>query len=206
MCWFKARGFLSIALLLVFGFAVADQATIKEKILVAAREYLSMKPAYDLSRRYYQIPFPNGDIPADKGVCTDMVVRIFRKVGIDLQKLVYEDIRNNLKSYTTRRNYGGRFPDPNIDHRRVPNLTTFFERHGIILTTSLQPESLGQWQAGDIVVTDYRREGYETHIGFVSEQKNVQGIPFIIHHRPVYPVEEDSLTARPVLAHFRYPP
>lgn len=181
------------------------ESSFGQRLLTAAREYLQEKPTYDLSRRYRKIGFPKGDIRRNKGVCADLVIRVYREVGIDLQERMHEDMKKNFHIYLARRNYGASQPDPNIDHRRVPNLVTFLSRHGLTLTPSLSPERLACWQPGDIIITDYRREGYETHIGFVSDKRNSQGVPYIIHHRPVYPVEEDSLAARPILGHYRYP-
>ena len=77
---------------------------------------------------YFQLDYPNGDVPSDKGVCTDVVIRVYRKLGIDLQKEVHEDMKYNFSKYP--KNWGLSQPDKNIDHRRVPNLMTFFTRHG----------------------------------------------------------------------------
>jgi uncharacterized protein YijF (DUF1287 family) len=81
---------------------------------------------YDPS--YFQLDYPNGDVPQDKGVCTDVVIRAYRKIGIDLQKEVHEDMKSNFSKYP--KIWGLTKPDKNIDHRRVPNLMTFFTRHG----------------------------------------------------------------------------
>ena len=103
--------------------------------------------AYDPS--YFTISYPNGDVPSDKGVCTDVVIRAYRKLGIDLQKEMHEDMRANFHQYP--KNWNLSKPDKNIDHRRVPNLMTYFSRHGVILKKSTDP---GIYKPGDIVTWD----------------------------------------------------
>jgi uncharacterized protein YijF (DUF1287 family) len=91
---------------------------------VSALELTKQEVTYDPD--YYSIDYPNGDIPADKGVCTDVIIRAYRLIGIDLQKDVHEDMKANFDEYPD--NWGLTKPDKNIDHRRVPNLMTLFER------------------------------------------------------------------------------
>lgn len=96
------------------------------KLSDAAVRLTEDRVQYDPS--YFVIEYPNGDVPADKGVCTDVIIRSYRKLGIDLQKLVHEDMKQNFGVYPN--DWKLKKPDKNIDHRRVPNLRTFFTRHG----------------------------------------------------------------------------
>ena len=112
---------------------------------------------------YFKIPYPNGDVPPGRGVCTDVVIRAYRKLGIDLQQLVHEDMKANFDVYPKR--WGMRKTDTNIDHRRVPNLMTFFARKG---TSLLKSTKASDYQPGDIVTWDL---GHAiTHIGIVSDK------------------------------------
>jgi uncharacterized protein YijF (DUF1287 family) len=88
------------------------------------------KDAITYNGTYFKIAYPMGDVPAEYGVCTDVIIRAYRKLGIDLQQLVHEDMRKNFSLYPAKRNWGQTKTDTNIDHRRVPNLQTFFARHG----------------------------------------------------------------------------
>ena len=140
----------------------------------AAIELTKDHVEYDPS--YFSIPYPNGDVPANKGVCTDVIIRAYRTLGIDLQKEVHEDMKGNFHLYP--KNWGLKKPDSNIDHRRVPNLMTFFTRKGDILLIS---DNVDDYLPGDIVTWDLG--GGTTHIGIVIGQKsNVSGRPFIVHN------------------------
>ena len=105
-----------------------------------ALERTSHSVRYDPS--YRAIPYPGGDVPDSVGVCTDLIVRVYRGIGVDLQKEVHEDMKKNFGAYP--RHWGLSGPDPNIDHRRVPNLATFFSRQGAALpvSTELLPRAL----------------------------------------------------------------
>jgi uncharacterized protein YijF (DUF1287 family) len=151
---------------------------------------------YDPS--YFQIDYPNGDVPADKGVCTDVVIRAYRMLGIDLQKEVHEDMKSYFNAYP---NYWGLTrPDKNIDHRRVPNLMTFFERHGTILPIT---QNSYDYRAGDIVC--WKLGGGITHIGIVSKRKVNNGErPLIIHNIGGGQVLEDMLFDFKIIGHYRY--
>ncbi len=124
---------------------------------------------------YFTISYPNGQIPSDKGVCTDVVIRAYRKIGIDLQKLVHEDMLANFEKYPNL--WGLKKTDTNIDHRRVPNLMTFFSRHGETKKISI---NAADYQPGDIV-TWVLPHGY-THIGIVSNQKSEDKKRFLMVH------------------------
>jgi uncharacterized protein YijF (DUF1287 family) len=169
------------------------------RIVEAARQQLSWGTTYDPS--YVRLKFPNGDVPRDKGVCTDLVVRALRAAGHDLQALIFRDKAASPGAYPK---VGGRGrPDPNIDHRRCSAQRAFFKRHARALGTKTGLGSIGQWQPGDIVfwILDNGRD----HVGIVSDRKGRSGLPMVIHN--IYePAEEDALTSWRIVAHFRYPP
>ncbi len=148
---------------------------------------------------YIRITYPNGDIPANKGVCTDVVIRAYRKLGIDLQKEVHEDLKTNFAKYPKK--WGLTHPDKNIDHRRVPNLMTFFSRYGTVKTVTQNPKD---YCAGDIVCWDL---GYGiTHIGIVSSQKSEDGKQnLIVHNIGGGQVLEDCLFDYTIIGHYQYP-
>jgi uncharacterized protein len=147
---------------------------------------------------YFQLNYPNGDVPSDKGVCTDVVIRAYRKLGIDLQKEVHEDMKANFTKYP--KNWGLSRPDKNIDHRRVPNLMTFFSRHGIVkpITTNAK-----DYVPGDIVC--WSLGGGLTHIGIVSQKKSADGQRhLIVHNIGNGQVVEDCLFKFKIIGHYRY--
>lgn len=154
------------------------------------------KVAYDPS--YFSIPYPNGDVPSDKGVCTDVVIRAYRKLGIDLQKLVHEDMIAHFDVYPKR--WGLKRTDTNIDHRRVPNLMTFFSRKGLSLPVTSTPAA---YRPGDIVTWDLGRG--ITHIGIVSDRPSVDNTRYlIVHNIGAGQVLADCLFDFPVTGHYRY--
>jgi uncharacterized protein YijF (DUF1287 family) len=147
---------------------------------------------------YFQIPYPNGDVPSNKGVCTDVVIRTYRKLNIDLQKLVHEDMKTNFHKYP--RNWGLSKPDRNIDHRRVPNLMTFFSRFGTLLKTTVNAKD---YNPGDIVC--WNLGGGLTHIGLVVNKKSVDGERhLIVHNIGNGQVIEDVLFSYEIIGHYRY--
>lgn len=151
---------------------------------------------YDPS--YFQLAYPNGDVPAGKGVCTDVVIRAYRKLGIDLQREVHEDMRSNFGKYP--KNWGLKQPDKNIDHRRVPNLMTFFARHGTVKDLLQDPKT---FQPGDIVC--WNLGGGITHIGIVSSQKSRDGQRHLmVHNIGAGQVLEDCLFSYRIIGHYRY--
>ncbi|MCH2197746.1 MAG: DUF1287 domain-containing protein [Flavobacteriales bacterium] len=149
---------------------------------------------YDPS--YFKLNYPMGDVPADKGVCTDVVIRAYRKMGIDLQQLVHEDMRNNFHLYPA--NWGLSRPDYNIDHRRVPNLMVFFSRFGEELTISASAED---YLPGDIVC--WNLGGGIKHIGVVSGVKGSSGVYQIVHNIGSGQVLEDMLFEFKIIGHYR---
>ena len=162
----------------------------------AALALTKQKVQYDPA--YFQIPYPNGDIPPDKGVCTDVVIRAYRKLGIDLQKEVHEDMKANFDKYPKQ--WGLPRPDTNIDHRRVPNLMTFFSRHGTIKKISQEAKD---YQSGDIVCWDLGKG--VTHIGIVSGKKSADGQRYlIVHNIGAGQVLEDCLFRFKIIGHYSY--
>jgi uncharacterized protein len=157
---------------------------------------VSQKVFYDPS--YFQLSYPNGDVPPDKGVCTDVIIRAYRKTGIDLQKEIHEDMRVNFDKYP--RMWGLTRPDRNIDHRRVPNLMTFFSRFGKTLPVTLDPDD---FHPGDIVTWDLGA-GVK-HIGLVVNRRSDDGKRFlIVHNIGTGQVLEDFLFSYPINGHFQY--
>lgn len=149
---------------------------------------------------YFRITYPMGDIPAQYGVCTDVVIRAYRKLGIDLQQLVHEDIRHNFSRYPAKKIWGQTKPDANIDHRRVPNLQTFFSHHGKKLAVT---NNGADYQPGDLVT--WMLPGNLPHIGLVTDQYSADGQrPLIIHNIGAGPKLEDRLFAYPITGHYRY--
>lgn len=162
----------------------------------AARTQIGITVAYD--PRYERIGFPNGDVPLARGVCTDVIVRAYRTLGIDLQALVNQDMRRAWHAYPKQ--FGLKKPDTNIDHRRVPNLQTFLRRQGSELPANSEPRN---YVAGDIVT--WRLPGNLTHIGIVSDQRSAAGVPLVIHNIGRGARLEDMLFAYEVTGHFRWP-
>lgn len=172
------------------------QVTFYNRLAAAANELTLDKVKYDPS--YFTIAYPNGDVPADKGVCTDVVIRAYRKLGIDLQVNVHEDMKANFDLYPKK--WGLKKTDRNIDHRRVPNLMKFFERHGSSLKTSSDAKD---YRPGDIVTWDLG--GGITHIGIVSDQRSSDGVrPLIVHNIGQGQVLADCLFSFKITGHYRY--
>ncbi len=154
--------------------------------VIGARKDAEKKPTYDDS--YFEEGYP----PDDIGVCADVIWRAFREAGYSLRDMIDKDIRENRGSYrriTT--------PDSNIDFRRVVNLQVFFARHAESLTTDIT--KIEEWQAGDIVIF-----GNNTHIGIVSDRRNADGRPYIIHNGGQDEREEDYLDREFVAFHYRF--
>jgi uncharacterized protein YijF (DUF1287 family) len=163
----------------------------------AARAQVGVTLYYD--SRYHRLPYPNGDVPMDRGVCTDVVIRAYRRLGIDLQARVHEDMKANWDAYP--KNWGMKGPDANIDHRRVPNLATFFTRHGKALLTGTDPKL---YQPGDIVT--WRLNSGVPHIGVVTDQRSPSGTPIMVHNIGYGAKLEDVLFTHVITGHYRYFP
>lgn len=167
------------------------------KMLESANEQTTVTKAYDPA--YTVIPYPNGDVAQEKGVCTDVVIRAFRKAGVDLQKEVHEDMQENFAVYPKKWNLPK--PDTNIDHRRVPNLQTFFTRKGKSLPITDAPQD---YKPGDVVAWDLNGKGM-THIGVVSNFYNEKsGRYFIIHNIGGGTLMEDAVFNWKIIGHYRY--
>lgn len=163
----------------------------------AARKQIGVTVHYDSG--YRRIPYPNGDVSPERGVCTDVVVRAYRQLGIDLQVQVHEDMGRAWRAYP--KNWGLTRRDSNIDHRRVPNLATFFSRHGKSLATGTDPRS---YAPGDLVT--WRLPSGVPHIGIVSDRRTRAGAPLVIHNIGRGTMEEDTLFAFTITGHYRYAP
>jgi uncharacterized protein YijF (DUF1287 family) len=147
---------------------------------------------------YRRIAYPMGDVPAGIGVCTDVVIRAYRAVGVDLQQHVHEDMRTAFSAYP--RAWGMARPDPNIDHRRVPNLQTFFRRRGTARPRSSNPSD---YAPGDVVT--WLLPGNLPHVGLVIDRRSADGArPLIVHNIGRGPEIEDALFAFPITGHYRY--
>jgi uncharacterized protein len=145
---------------------------------------------------YERIAFPAGDVPLERGVCTDVIVRAYRGLGVDLQLLVNQDMHAAWSAYPKLWNLSR--PDPNIDHRRVQNLAVFFKRHGKELPVS---KEAGDYKPGDIVV--WRLPDGRPHIGLVSDRQNA-GTPLIVHNIGAGAEVEDTLFQFAIAGHYRY--
>ncbi|MDP2713522.1 DUF1287 domain-containing protein [Rheinheimera sp.] len=189
---------LALVLWLVPQHSIAD--TFSDRLVAAALERTQHQVRYD--GRYLRIAYPGGDVPADIGVCTDVVIRSYRALGIDLQQLVHEDMQADFDLYPSKRIWGLTKPDSNIDHRRVPNLQTFFSRHGERLPIS----RLGSdYQPGDLVT--WLLPGNLPHIGIVTDKRSADDQrPLIVHNIGAGPVLADMLFAYKITGHYRFNP
>lgn len=169
-----------------------------QKLSNAALELTKDKVTYDPS--YVSIKYPNGDVPKDKGVCTDVIIRAYRKLGIDLQQEVHEDLKANFSKYPNLKKWGLKKPDTNIDHRRVPNLEVFFERKGQKIAVTQNPSD---YKTGDIVT--WMIGNKLPHIGIVTHKKSADGKRnLIVHNVGGGQVLEDCLFNWKIVGHFRY--
>lgn len=165
------------------------------RLIVAARRQVGVTLHYD--NTYTRLPFPDGDVPREKGVCTDVVIRAYRDAfGIDLQALVHADMEAAFAAYPHK--WGLSRPDSNIDHRRVPNLRTWFSRRGASLPI---PRDGSGWRPGDIFTSLVGGTG--THIGLVSDRMG-RSAPFIIHNIGGGAREEDALLDWPITGRYRW--
>lgn len=149
---------------------------------------------------YVRIPYPNGDVPADTGVCTDEIIRSYRAVGVDLQKELHEDMLRNFSAYPNQKRWRLAHPDSNIDHRRVPNLMLFFQRKGESLPIT---NRAADYSPGDLVTWDLGRG--VPHIGIVVDQKARWSDRYmIVHNIGAGPNMEDVLFDWKITGHYRY--
>ena len=172
----------------------------EEDLVAAAIERTTHSIVYDGS--YFSIEYPNGDVPKHIGVCTDVIIRSYRAIGTDLQQLVHEDMISNFSLYPSQRIWGLSRPDPNIDHRRVPNLQTFFARNGQKLPVTLNGYD---YKPGNIVT--WMLPGNLPHIGIVIDKIHPEtGNPFIVHNIGAGPQIEDMLFTYEITGHYKYIP
>ena len=159
------------------------------RIAQAAQAQVGVTTIYDSS--YKQLDYPGGDLPLNRGVCADVVVRAFRQIGVDLQVAVHEDMLRNFRAYP--QNWGLRSPDTNIDHRRVPNLMRYFERKGKSTSDAFKP--------GDVVA--WRLSNGLYHIGIVSTQRGQTDFS-VVHNIGYGALDEDVLRAFQIIGHYRW--
>lgn len=170
-----------------------------QAIVSAAIDQTRQNIRYDGA--YFSIPYPNGDVPANVGVCSDVIIRAYRKLGADLQVLVHEDMVKNFGLYPSKKLWRLNTTDRNIDHRRVPNLQVFFTRHG---TTLAVTDQAGDYAPGDIVT--WMLPGNLPHIGIVTDKISSAGRPLIVHNIGAGPKQEDMIFSYKITGHYRYQP
>lgn len=164
-------------------------------LVAAARRQIGVTRLYDPA--YVRMQYPDGDVPADRGVCTDVVIRALRADGLDLQQAIHEDMRAHFTEYPQIWGLNG--PNSDIDHRRVPNQMRWFERQGWSQTLSALP---GDYAPGDIVAWKLLGSGL-LHIGIVSDRKTRNGTPLILHNIGRGTQEENLLFAHTIIGHYR---
>ncbi|WP_049457336.1 DUF1287 domain-containing protein [Stenotrophomonas maltophilia] len=166
-------------------------------LVAAARAQIGVTVRYDPA--YQVLAYPGGDVAPDRGVCTDVVVRALRDLGLDLQARVHEDMRGNFSAYPAI--WGLSRPDRNIDHRRVPNLMRWFERQGWQQpVTALAID----YAAGDIVAWKLNGNGL-LHVGIVSDRRLADGTPLVLHNIARGTREENLLFQHAIIGHYRMP-
>ena len=196
----RERFSLLALLALLAGVASAQDRRLSDelaaKLVAAAVAQTTSRVTYDGS--YRRIGYPGGDVPETVGVCTDLVIRAYRCIGIDLQVEVHEDMGRAFQVYPQQWGLAG--PDRNIDHRRVPNLRTYFRRAGAERPVSRQA---ADYRAGDLVT--WMLPGNLPHIGIVTATlAPASGVPLIVHNIGRGPEVQDMLFAYPISGHYRY--
>ena len=190
----KKYSFLTLIIFLAVFITAADSSRIKD-FVEAARSQIGKTLFYDPS--YQTLSYPNGDVPIDRGVCTDVIIRALRVAyNYDLQQFVHEDMKQNFSKYP--KIWGLKRPERNIDHRRVPNLKTFFQRKGWSLPASTQ---VSKFKAGDIVTCIV--PPHLPHIMIVSDRMNRNNIFLVIHNIGSGTQEEDLLFEFQITGHYR---
>jgi len=188
-------------LFLFLSFSVKQDAAFFQKLVSQAVNQTKIKVTYVPA--YVQIKYPNGDVPSNTGVCTDLVIRAYRGVGIDLQKEVHEDMVKNFKNYPQL--WKLKKPDTNIDHRRVPNLMTYLKNKNAQLEVSNNAED---YTPGDIVTWNLQNKKNVsgiTHIGIVINQKSIDGKRYLIAHNiGGGNTIEDMLFSYVIIGHYRF--
>ncbi|MCK5662777.1 MAG: DUF1287 domain-containing protein [Thiotrichaceae bacterium] len=186
--------------LLLFISSTLSASEFNKDIISSLIERTTYTVRYDGS--YLSIAYPNGDVPENIGVCTDVIIRAYRKLGIDLQVLVHEDMKSHFSLYPSKRIWGLNSTDKNIDHRRVPNLQVFFKRYGQNLKIS---SNKVDYSAGDIVT--WMLPGNLPHIGMVIDRTQPgTGNPMIVHNIGRGPKAEDMIFDYKITGHYRFVP
>ena len=189
---------LLIRVLLIFSLtnSIVGQTDFSNKLSEAAILLTKQEVNYDPS--YFTVKYPNGDVPANKGVCTDVIIRAYRKLGIDLQQSVHEDMKNHFEKYP--KTWGLKKTDTNIDHRRVPNLMVFFTRYGKVKPTT---NNADDYLPGDIVC--WNLGGAITHIGLVVNTKSSDGKRYlVVHNIGAGQVLSDCLFDFKIIGHYTF--
>jgi uncharacterized protein len=172
-----------------------SQATFFDSLSMASITLSKDEVIYDGS--YRSIPYPNGDVPVNVGVCTDVIIRAYRKMGVDLQKEIHEDILKNRAAYWRVIN-----PDANIDHRRVPNMQVYFKSYAKVLPISNDPNN---YKPGDIVCWKLGGKGGIDHIGLVVNRKSFDEKRYlVIHNIGGGQNIEDFLFGDLIVGHYRF--
>ncbi len=183
----------------------------QKDILEGAKKQLE-KPAVNIfsegveEHNYYD----GGDPPQEYALCTDIIYRSFKNAGYDLIQLVNEDITNNFDQYPLRQLWRQRYPDSNIDYRRIQNLEIFFERQARTLLSYFDYKvisNLSQWLPGDVVFFDMDEDGFTDNVGIISDFTTRKGIPKVIYNYidPGFTIENDILDEKTITGHYRYP-
>lgn len=172
--------------------------TFSEKLSNAAIQIIDKEVIY--TPNYVKLKYPNGDVPAKTGVCTDVIIRAYRKLNIDLQKEVHEDMVANFTKYPNLKKWGLKTTDKNIDHRRVPNLEVFFSRKGKTLSIT---QNANDYKTGEIVT--WMINDKLPHIGIITHLKSNNGKRnLIVHNVGGGQVLEDCLFNYTIVGHFQF--
>ena len=192
----RARAAVAAAVFGIAASSASGDSTFGERLAASAVAQVGVTLHYDPA--YALLAYPGGDVPLERGVCSDVVIRALRRQGVDLQRLVHEDMRESFADYPNK--WGLRRPDRNIDHRRVPNLQTYLERRGFAVPIT---RSASDYATGDIVA--YTLPGDLPHIGIVAAQRTADGVrPLLVHNIGAGAQLEDVLFAYEVAGHYRW--
>jgi uncharacterized protein YijF (DUF1287 family) len=178
--------------------SIENPNSFAEKLSNAAIQIIDKDVVY--TPDYVKLKYPNGDVPAKTGVCTDVIIRAYRKLNIDLQKEVHEDMAANFTKYPNLKKWGMKTTDKNIDHRRVPNLEVFFGRKGKTLSIT---QNANDYKTGEIVT--WMINDKLPHIGIITHLKSKDGKRnLIVHNVGNGQVLEDCLFSYTIVGHFQY--
>lgn len=185
----------------VVAVAPVPASTPRNRIAAGAQSVVARKSRY--YETYETIKYPGGDVPADYGVCTDLVIRAFRNAGVDLQMLLHEDRKKNPAAYPTQL-WDYKKPDANIDHRRCQNLAVFLARRAVTLTTAITSNKLTQWQPGDVVFFVKEGARHPWHVAIISDERDNDRMPMIYHLFPPHARIDRLDEFGPIHSHFRW--